>query len=570
MRAAERGSGQLTVQTEWFPQMSASFPKSDLRRGEETPLDTEMRLFGSATRWAFNRLLEGRMRAELKVLGQGVFHLNSRYIDDAILKAQEIIDSQKALIPIEIEETEAKIGKTEKKIKRITAKAKKLEVAGHPEEAGRERRRLPGLEARQKRLRAKLAAYRGHQRDGTIPKVVFGGRRLWRRVTRGQASRVQWRAARRSHLYARKDTSRGGNLNLRLGCANGGFRLDAALSHLAPEGHAPRLFGTLFVPETFQLALADHILSGKPYTVELIHGQDGRYRAHISLEPAAVPVQTDFTLGVLGIDTNPDGLALASIDREGKPQALPENFTIPYPKALGKYPGEVQIEVKQSTIWLGVPELRDARGDRRDYLIGVVAATAVSTAQSLGKGIALEALDFRKDHDTNKAFNRMSTNFPYGKMVEAIDRRAYKQGVAIVSVNPAYTSVIGHHKYQHILGGTVHEAAAFTIARRAEGRRERFTPALRQEIQALRQRLLTQAKTLTQDPASPAEGTGRVQAGILKRLAGSLRDERLLRHNGSSLWRQRGRASPWGALVELRRYAWAKPLLAESGETSVG
>ncbi|EQD71963.1 Transposase, IS605 family, OrfA and OrfB fusion, partial [mine drainage metagenome] len=63
-------------------------------------------------------------------------------------------------------------------------------------------------------------------------------------------------------------------------------------------------------------------------------------------------------------------------------------------------------------------------------------------------------------------------------------------------MNPAYTSVIGAHKYQRLLGGTVHVAAAFTIARRAEGRRERFTPALRQRISKLRLRLLAHADAL--------------------------------------------------------------------------
>ena len=569
MPKAERSHGHFTVQGEWFPEAS-SLPESDLRRGDETSLATEMRLFGAATRWAFNRLREGAERKELKVRGQKLFHLNSRYVDDALLKAKAIIESQRELIPIEIADTERKLGKTEKKIKGATAKAKKFAAAGRTAEAEREERRLPGLKARQAKLKATLATYQRHQAEGTIPAVVFGGRRLWRRVTRGQASRSEWRHARRGRLYARGDASKGGNLNLRLGYENGSFSLDAALSHLAPEGHAPRVVGELWLPPKFRTTMWDLILSGAPYTLELIHGQDGRYRVHISFEPAMPPVRTDFTHGVLGIDTNPDGLALAVIDREGKPQPLPQGFTIPYPKALGKYPGEIHIEPRVSTVWLGMPELRDARGDRREYLIGVLAATVVSAAQGVGKVIAIEALDFRKDHDTNRAFNRMSSNFPYSQIVEAVRRRADKEGVAINCVNPAYTSVIGAHKYQRQLGGTVHEAAAHVIARRADTRRELFTPAMRQEMAGLRLRLLAKAKTLAEDSAPPTEGTGRVQAGILKRLAASLKDERLLRHNGATRGRQRSRASPWAALVEIRRYAWAKPLLAGSGEIPVG
>ncbi|EQD29748.1 transposase, IS605 OrfB family, partial [mine drainage metagenome] len=118
--------GSFTIQGEWFPNKTVSFPENGCHHGDETPLEIEMRLFGSATRWAFQRLLEGRTRAEIKVLGQAIFHLNSRYMDDAILKAKEIIDAQRQLIPLEIKETAAKLGKTEKKIKQIFAKVKKL------------------------------------------------------------------------------------------------------------------------------------------------------------------------------------------------------------------------------------------------------------------------------------------------------------------------------------------------------------------------------------------------------------------------------------------------------------
>ncbi|EQD71962.1 hypothetical protein B1A_05546, partial [mine drainage metagenome] len=78
-------------------------------------------------------------------------------------------------------------------------------------------------------------------------------------------------------------------------------------------------------------------------------------------------------------------------------------------------------------------ELRDARSDRRDYLIGVLAAMSVSVAQDLRRGIAVEDLDFRKDHDTNRVFNRMSSNFPYA----ASSRRSQGAPVAKASRSPS-------------------------------------------------------------------------------------------------------------------------------------
>ncbi|MEX1406835.1 hypothetical protein AB1398_05370, partial [Hydrogenibacillus schlegelii] len=48
--------------------------------------------------------------------GQDLFGLNSRYVDDARLKAQGMIDAQKELLELEIETTEAKLRLARKKL----------------------------------------------------------------------------------------------------------------------------------------------------------------------------------------------------------------------------------------------------------------------------------------------------------------------------------------------------------------------------------------------------------------------------------------------------------------------
>jgi predicted transposase len=54
-----------------------------------------MMQFSSCFRYAYNRLLEGHKRKELKKHLQKIFKLNSRYCDDAIFKAQNLINSCK-------------------------------------------------------------------------------------------------------------------------------------------------------------------------------------------------------------------------------------------------------------------------------------------------------------------------------------------------------------------------------------------------------------------------------------------------------------------------------------------
>ncbi|MEN3028578.1 MAG: hypothetical protein ABDH29_05075, partial [Aquificaceae bacterium] len=52
-----------------------------------------MRRWSSCMRYVYNRLLEGYERNQLKKELQGIFGLNSRYVDDAILKAKSVLSS---------------------------------------------------------------------------------------------------------------------------------------------------------------------------------------------------------------------------------------------------------------------------------------------------------------------------------------------------------------------------------------------------------------------------------------------------------------------------------------------
>jgi len=90
-----------------------------------------------------------------------------------------------------------------------------------------------------------------------------------------------------------------------------------------------------------------------------------------------------------------------------------------------------------------------------------------------GKGLVIESLNFIKKNK-GKQFNRIINNFVYRKLLESIERKAIRCGVRLFKVNPAYTSIIGKYKYATSLGLSFHQAAAFVIARRGLGFRERI------------------------------------------------------------------------------------------------
>ncbi|MGB9804815.1 hypothetical protein [Desulfofundulus sp.] len=140
---------RYTVCGEWFP-LSWDYYPDPYGKEDETPLDTEMRLFCACTRWAFNRLQEGRSREELKREGQELFGINSRFCDDAVLKAKAVIESQRELLALEIEETETKLGRARKKLNRAEKDLGKAVEANDPVKIEKAKRAVHGRKARVK------------------------------------------------------------------------------------------------------------------------------------------------------------------------------------------------------------------------------------------------------------------------------------------------------------------------------------------------------------------------------------------------------------------------------------
>ena len=61
----------------------------------EKALDLMCR-WSSCLRYAYNRLLEGKCRNELKCELPSLFELNTRYADDAIRKAEELLSGRRS------------------------------------------------------------------------------------------------------------------------------------------------------------------------------------------------------------------------------------------------------------------------------------------------------------------------------------------------------------------------------------------------------------------------------------------------------------------------------------------
>jgi len=402
-----------------------------IEEDDRKDVDDEMRLFQCAVRTAFNRLLDGMKKGDVEKLVSSLFNINSRYAKDAVMQAKSIISSQKELVKQHFLEKERAIKGLRKKLSSISQSEKRVSLETKIEQLGQE-----------------VAVLERHIENSTIPKVIFGGRENLEKRRRGKLSNADWKNLRNNKLYSRGDKSKdGGNLNTRIEIVPKGFSLSVAISHLVEKPKtAPRVCGKLWVDVRHRERLREHLEDGGIYSIELIRGQDFKYRVHITFDEF-VPIQVaSFSHGAIGVDVNPDGVALTETERDG-------NLT--------------------SSQWIALPELTYSRTNRRDNLIGEVACEIVLIALSRGKGLVIESLNFVKKNK-GKRFNRMSHNFVYRRLLESIERRAIKCGVAIKRVHPAYTSIIGKYKYATSLGLSFHQAAALVIARRGLGFRERI------------------------------------------------------------------------------------------------
>ena len=117
-----------------------------------------------------------------------------------------------------------------------------------------------------------------------------------------------------------------------------------------------------------------------------------------------------------------------------------------------------------------------------EAVVGDAVARVVCYAREVGKPVAFEKLDFSKKRAELEGrlprSSRMLSSFGYGRFREYLVYRGQREGVGVVGVNPAFSSVMGRVKYMERYGLSVHQAAALVLARRLLGYSESI-PRLR-------------------------------------------------------------------------------------------
>ena len=284
-------------------------------------------------------------------------------------------------------------------------------------------------------------------------RLCFGSKKLWRKQYHLEANgyssldewREDWRAARSDEFFVlgSKDETSGCQLCVATVQDDGRITLRLRL----PD-HLVAKHGKYLVMEDV------HFHNGHAQVLAALQSEEGQaisyrfkrdgkgWRVFASVKHQPVPVVTTRRLGAIGVDVNTDHLAVSETDYSGN---WLRSLTVP----LVTY-GKSQ---KQA-----------------EALIGDAVAEVVALARAVGKPLVIENLDFSKKKDQLEGEypgrSRMLSSFAYGKIRTYFLSRGYREGVEVVEVNPAFSSLMGRVLFMERYGLSVDQAAALVLARR--------------------------------------------------------------------------------------------------------
>ena len=195
-------------------------------------------------------------------------------------------------------------------------------------------------------------------------------------------------------------------------------------------------------------------------SIRLMRNSKGDFDIGIGLQTShdiKPKIKTVENYGLIGIDINPDHLDIAETDEKGN---YLRGWSVPL-------------------------DLKDKSTKQRKTVLSQATKGIVDYALSRGKSIVIEDLDFTKKKKAlkdnyNKNYARMLSAFAYGKIREYFIGQCWKSGVNLLTVNPAYTSFLGNLKYRTKITtkNNEHMPAAYVIARRGQGFRERISSSI--------------------------------------------------------------------------------------------
>ncbi|WP_327346219.1 transposase [Streptomyces europaeiscabiei] len=326
----------------------------------------------------------------------------------------------------------------------------------------RSRREWHAKSRRLRVLQDRLAAARADHEAGIVH-VVRGGKRLARArhyLEEAQLTQSQWRRGwEAERWFCQADGESGkryGNETIRISPdGEVSVKLPAPLAYLANAPHGRYVLASRVVFAHRGEEWADRVAANRAvaYRIHLDTGRDRWYlTASWQIPPTpALPIEAALAQGVIGVDMNADHLAAWRLDLHGNPTGAPRRFSYDLTGTAACRDAQVRHALTRLLHW----------------------------ARTCGvKAIAVEDLDFtaektREKRGRRKHFRQLISGMPTGRLRARLSSMADATGIAVIAVDPAYTSRWGAQHWQKPLTSTTckttrHDAAAVAIGRRAQ------------------------------------------------------------------------------------------------------
>ncbi|MFC1437647.1 IS200/IS605 family accessory protein TnpB-related protein [Streptacidiphilus sp. N1-10] len=204
--------------------------------------------------------------------------------------------------------------------------------------------------------------------------------------------------------------------------------------------------------------------------------------------------------GILGVDHNADHLAAWRLDAHGNPVGRPERIEVDYRGSSARRDAQVRLACSEL--------IRCAKA---------AGATAL-VIEDLGFDTSREACGWAGA--SGRAFRKMVAGMPTAKFAVRLVAMAHRANLAVIVVDPAYSSRWGAAYWQRATSTAAHktsrhDAAAIVIGRRGQGlgarrRAEKTVPRKTTEATATRKggpRATTRGRVVTEDHRPTAAQT---------------------------------------------------------------
>ena len=251
-----------------------------------------------------------------------------------------------------------------------------------------------------------------------------------------------------------------GNMNCQLRYKDDKFSLKIRIPYCMEDKYQTEsiILENIQIPKKYKESVLNEVLKHQSKDDErnalsfrIIRHKDNQFYIHIGLNSNKKEIVTSNYNGLIGVDINPDHLAVIEIDGKG-------NFlnSLMLPMDLeNKSTGQ-----RKNIIYAALHKLKDY-------------------ALLKQKDIVIENLNFKQKRsalssNNNPQYARMLSGFAYQQIIQGIQVLGYKHGINIKMVNPAYTSLLGEIKYSTQLGLSTHMSAAYVIARRGYEYKEKL------------------------------------------------------------------------------------------------